>query len=96
MTQLVDTYQDTSTDGSPFGTFFLNNWYPQFKRIAAILGDFTFTLTRRLFLTSIGTDVKSWSYLSSYAYGTPVLGTFHASDLITVFYGILPNYATKG
>jgi hypothetical protein len=24
-----------------------------------------------------------------------VLGTFHASDLIQVFYGILPNYASR-
>ncbi|CAG8974658.1 hypothetical protein HYALB_00010754 [Hymenoscyphus albidus] len=95
MTSIVNTYQDQgSENGSPFGTFSFNNWYGQYKRMAAILGDLTFTLTRRLFLNGIGTEVKSWSYLSSYAFGTPFLGTFHASDLITVFYGILPNYAT--
>jgi hypothetical protein len=27
---LVATYPDVTTDGSPFRTLFLNNWYPQF------------------------------------------------------------------
>jgi triacylglycerol lipase len=31
--------------------------------------------------------------MSSYDHGTPVLGTFHGSDLLQVFFGILPNYA---
>ena len=95
---LVATYQDIAVDGSPFRTLFLNNWYPQFKRLAAILGDASFTLARRSFLSltsSVNPTVPSWSYLSSYDYGTPILGTFHASDLLQVFYGILPNYASK-
>lgn len=36
--ELVATYPDTTTYGSPFRTGILNNWYPQYKRIAAILG----------------------------------------------------------
>jgi carboxylesterase type B len=95
---LVDTYQTTTEDGSPFRTLLLNNWYPQFKRVAAIVGDITFTLTRRIFLeesSSVFPDVPSWSYLATYDYGTPILGTFHGSDLIQVFYGILPNNAAK-
>lgn len=95
---LVDTYQTTTEDGSPFRTLLLNNWYPQFKRISAIIGDLTFTLTRRLFLestSSVFPDVPSWSYLSTYDYGTPILGTFHGSDLLQVFYGVLPNNAAK-
>ncbi|KAF2502341.1 putative extracellular lipase [Lophium mytilinum] len=94
---LVATYPDDASAGSPFRTGDLWNWYPQFKRLAAILGDLTFTLSRRAFLTTataVNADVPSWSYLSSYDYGTPVLGTFHASDLLQVFYGILPNYAS--
>ncbi|KAF2005775.1 alpha/beta-hydrolase [Amniculicola lignicola CBS 123094] len=94
----VASYQNTLEDGSPFRTLLLNNWYPQFKRVAAIIGDITFTLTRRVFLTTASTvnpSVKSWSYLSTYDYGTPVLGTFHGSDLLQVFYGILPNNAAK-
>ncbi|KAK6518955.1 hypothetical protein TWF281_003646 [Arthrobotrys megalospora] len=94
---LVDTYPDVTTDGSPFRTGILNNWYPQYKRLAAILGDLTFTITRRAFLdiaNLVHPDVPSWSYLSSYDYGTPVLGTFHGSDLLQVFFGVLPNYAS--
>lgn len=95
--QLVASYPDDASDGSPFRTSIFNEWYPQFKRLAAILGDLTFTLTRRAFLeisSAINPDVPSWSYLASYDYGTPILGTFHGSDLLQVFYGILPNYAS--
>ncbi|KUJ09925.1 lipase [Mollisia scopiformis] len=94
---LVATYPDDASDGSPFNTSILYELYPEFKRLAAILGDLTFTLTRRIFLsvhTSLNPSVPAWSYLSSYDYGTPYLGTFHGSDLLQVFYGILPNYAS--
>lgn len=93
---IVSSYQNTIEDGSPFRTGLLNNLSPQFKRIAAILGDLTFILTRRLFLetaTQVNPGVPAWSYLASYDYGTPILGTFHASDLLQVFFGILPNNA---
>ncbi|KAH7413377.1 Alpha/Beta hydrolase protein [Cadophora sp. MPI-SDFR-AT-0126] len=95
---LVATYPETFFDGSPFRSGLLNNIYPQFKRLAAILGDLTFTLTRRSFLetaNALAPDVPSWSYMSSYDLGTPILGTFHGSDLLQVFFGILPNYAAK-
>ncbi|XXG96931.1 hypothetical protein Hte_003222 [Hypoxylon texense] len=95
---LVDTYDSSITAGSPFNTGILNSPYPEFKRLAAILGDMVFTLTRRIFLgAAVGSnpDVPSWSYLASYDYGTPILGTFHASDILQVFYGILPNYASN-
>lgn len=95
---IVGTYQTTTEDGSPFRTGLLNNFSPQFKRLSAIIGDLTFTLTRRLFLevaTQVNPDVPSWSYLSTYDYGTPILGTFHGSDILQVFFGILPNNARK-
>jgi triacylglycerol lipase len=95
---LVATYPDDPSAGSPFNTFLFNEWYPEFKRMAAILGDLTFTLTRRAFLnvhTAVNPSVPSWSYLSSYDYGTPILGTLHGSDILQVFYGILPNYASQ-
>lgn len=96
--QLVATYDSSVTAGSPFRTGVFNEVYPGFKRIAALLGDLVFTLTRRAFLSAAQTvnpSVPSWSYLSSYDYGTPILGTFHGSDLLQVFYGILPNYASS-
>lgn len=92
---LVATYQTVTDDGSPFRTWLLNSWYPQFKRVSAILGDITFTLTRRIFLDVASPSVPCWSYLSTYDYGTPVLGTFHGSDLLQVFYGILDNNAAN-
>ncbi|KAI1262278.1 alpha/beta-hydrolase [Xylariaceae sp. FL1019] len=94
---LVATYSASPIDGSPFNTGIANIIYPEFKRLAAILGDLVFTLTRRLFLENtfaVNPDVPSWSYLSSYDYGTPILGTFHGSDILQVFNGILPNYAS--
>jgi carboxylesterase type B len=93
---LVATYPDNPAAGSPFNTGELNEIYPQYKRLAAILGDVAFTLARRIFLdiaSSVRPSVPSWSYLASYAYGTPVLGTFHASDILTT-YGITPGFAS--
>ncbi|KAF3765646.1 lipase [Cryphonectria parasitica EP155] len=93
---LLDTYPDDIVSGSPFRTGLFNELYPQYKRIAAVLGDLVFTLTRRVFLastTAVNPDVPSWSYLSSYDYGTVYLGTCHGSDLLQVFYGIYDNYA---
>jgi carboxylesterase type B len=98
LTELVNTYDSFITSGSPFRTGIFNVLYPGFKRLAAILGDLVFTLTRRAFLEgtkAVNPSVPAWSYLSSYDYGTPILGTFHGSDLLQVFYGILPNYASR-
>ncbi|KAJ0125272.1 sterol esterase precursor [Diaporthe amygdali] len=95
---LLETYPQDITQGSPFRTSLLNELYPQFKRISALLGDLVFTLSRRGFLdvtNAVNPSVPSWSYLASYNYGTPFLGTFHGSDLLQVFFGIYDNYAAK-
>lgn len=95
--ELVEAYPQSISAGSPFNTGIFNEVYPGFKRLAALMGDFSFTITRRLFLehcTANHPEVPAWSYLASYAYGTPVLGSFHASDLVQVFFGVLPNYAS--
>ena len=92
---ILTAYPDDQAQGSPFGTGQLNQLYPQFKRLAAILGDLTFTLTRRGFLNTaaqVNPDVPFWSYLSSYFYGTPILGTFHGSDILQVFNNVPPAY----
>jgi carboxylesterase type B len=93
---LVDLYPDDPSAGSPFGTGIPYNIYPQFKRLAAILGDITFTITRRAFLTVAAEtypSVPSWSYLGTYDYGVPVLGTFHGSDILQAF-GITPSLSS--
>lgn len=87
---LVETYPEDASEGSPFRTGILNELYPGFKRVAALLGDLVFTLTRRVFLevaADANPDVPSWSYLFSRNYGTPVLGTFHGSELGAIFDG---------
>ena len=71
--------------GSPFNTSRANNIYPQYKRLAAIIGDLTFTLTRRSYLSVVSQYVRSWSYLSTYLHELPVLGTFHTSDVLVAF-----------
>ena len=96
--ELVGNYHNIWDDGSLFRTGIFNNIFPQFKRLSAILGDFTFTLTRRTWLDTssrLNPDVPSWSYLSSYDYLTPVLGTFHASDILQTFYGLFNNNAAR-
>ncbi|KAL2270659.1 hypothetical protein VTJ83DRAFT_30 [Remersonia thermophila] len=95
---LVNQYSPYVWDGSPFGSGLLYDIYPGFKRLAALLGDIAFTLTRRVFLehtTAANPNVPVWSYLASYNRGTPIMGTFHASDILQVFFGMLPNYASR-
>ena len=87
VTALVDIYPwKNGTEGSPFGTGSLNNEYPEFKRLGAILGDVFFTLMRRVYLSYLPPSVRVWSFLASWDRGTPILGTFHTSDLPRVFY----------
>lgn len=101
LTDMINTYGtglSSVVGGSPFRTGVLNEVFPGFKKRAAILGDLVFTLSRRLFLTATtgkNPAVPSWSYLMSQNEGTPILGTFHGSDLIQVFFGIKDNYAAK-
>ena len=101
---IVNSYPDDPSAGSPFRTGTLYNFYPQYKRLAAMLGDFAFTLSRRKFLevaTAIAPNVPTYSYLATYFYGTPVLGTFHATDLAEIYgpsflTGTTPSSATPG
>jgi len=89
VTGLVANYPDHpllgQPNGSPFNTGALNNLYPEFKRLAAILGDITFTLTRRVYLATVSTQVPAFSYLATYLHCTPILGTFHASDILYAY-----------
>jgi carboxylesterase type B len=85
---LVSTYPDNPSAGSPFDTGLLNEIYPQFKRLAAILGDVTFTLRRRSYLSTVASQVPAWSYISTYFSGTPILGTFHATDILQLYFDL--------
>lgn len=84
---LADTYPDNPSAGSPFGTLIFNNVYPEYKRLAALLGDQLFTLQRRrvLHFNVENGGAPAWTYLANYLFGTPILGTFHASDILQGF-----------
>lgn len=45
-----------------------------------------------LHTTRVNPDPKpAWSYQSSYFHGTPLVGTFHISDIVQIFYGLPPR-----
>ncbi|KAI9758178.1 MAG: 37S ribosomal protein S22 [Chaenotheca gracillima] len=91
---LVATYPDEASAGSPFGTGDLYNIYPQYKRLAAIIGDVFFTLARRYFLnvsSKVHPSVPSWSYLAAYDKNLPYIGTFHGSDVLAA-YGLTTGF----
>lgn len=93
---LVASYPSDAASGSPFRTGIANQIRPQYKRLAAILGDITFTLTRRVYLDLITPQIPAaYSYLNTYLFGTPILGTFHASDVLVNFFSLLPVTADK-
>ena len=62
MDELLRLYPQNVTQGSPFGTGTLNALTPEFKRIAAILGDFVFQAPRRFFLHNASGKQNTWSY----------------------------------
>lgn len=81
---LVATYPNNPD--SPAGIGASNETYPEFKRLAAILGDWEFAFMSRLLLQTFPATVPAWSYLATYESGTPVLGTYHATDLPHLYY----------
>ncbi len=55
-------YTSSITAGSPFDTSILNAITPQFKRIAAFIGDAVFQAPRRFFINKAASKQKVWSY----------------------------------
>ncbi|KAI3390867.1 hypothetical protein diail_8465, partial [Diaporthe ilicicola] len=76
---LVTTYPENPD--SPAGVGPSNTTYPEFKRLAAILGDWEFTFMSRLILEVFPATVPVWSYRATYESGTPILGTYHSTDM---------------
>jgi carboxylesterase type B len=63
----VGTYPDDPAAGSPFWTGPLYEIYPEFKRLAAIIGDYCLTLSRRVVLKTIANHLPgTWSYLGNF------------------------------
>ncbi|KAK7050555.1 carboxylic ester hydrolase [Favolaschia claudopus] len=86
-------YPSDQVDGSPFDTGLLNSVTPQFKRIAAFQGDAVFQAPRRFFQQTLSGKQKQWAFLSKREKAVPVLGSFHATDILNVYFdGELTDY----
>ncbi|EGN93858.1 hypothetical protein SERLA73DRAFT_126278 [Serpula lacrymans var. lacrymans S7.3] len=84
--KVMELYPVTPADGSPFNTGNNNTVTPQFKRVAAFLGDINFQGPRRFLLQARSGHRKIWSFLSKRMKDTPGFGAFHGSD-IDIIYG---------
>ncbi|OBR12533.1 Carboxylic ester hydrolase [Colletotrichum higginsianum IMI 349063] len=86
--KLLTLYPADQTAGSPFGTGDSNALYPQFKRISAITGDYSFESQRRQLLAAA--PGSKWNYLAEQALpaavldGTATLGEVTAADYADV------------
>ncbi|KAF9049528.1 carotenoid ester lipase precursor [Hymenopellis radicata] len=78
---LMDVYPSSLEDGSPFDTGDANALTPQFKRLAALQGDFVFQGPRRFFLSAMSGKQDIYSYVHRRLKQTPFLGSFHGSDV---------------
>ncbi|KAI6026036.1 Alpha/Beta hydrolase protein [Pisolithus marmoratus] len=76
-----DLYPDDPTQGSPFGVGTNDTLTPEYKRIAAFLGDFYFQAPRRYSLSILSTTQNVWSYIWKRDKFVPGIGSFHESDL---------------
>ncbi|KAF1974304.1 alpha/beta-hydrolase [Bimuria novae-zelandiae CBS 107.79] len=83
---LVATYPSNPDSPAGIGAAPINVTYPEFKRLAAILGDWEFVFPSRLLLESYPANVSAWSYLATYESGTPILGTYHSTDMPRLYY----------
>jgi hypothetical protein len=77
LTTFVNTYDITPTT--------IDGVYPEFDRLAEILGDALLTLKRREFLQDVAQSVDAWSFLGSWK-DFPIVGSFHTSDLPHLLY----------
>ncbi|KAH9970757.1 Alpha/Beta hydrolase protein [Lactifluus volemus] len=93
---LLKYYPDDQRAGSPFSTGFKNALSAQFKRTAALQGDFMFHGPRRLFLNHRATKQNSWGFVYKRTKEIPFIGSAHATDLVDSFGpGELRDYAIR-
>ncbi|CAG9956589.1 unnamed protein product [Clonostachys rosea f. rosea IK726] len=63
-----------------------NNTYAGFTQLAGMLGDAFFTMKRRELLDYLPAKVPAWSFLGNWLPDTPIVKTFHTSDVPRLFY----------
>ncbi|KAJ7441567.1 carotenoid ester lipase precursor [Mycena latifolia] len=84
---VLSFYPSDPASGSPFNTSDENTLTPQFKRIAAVLGDLAFQGPHRLFLQTRSELQPTWSYIYKRGKATPFLGAFHGIELDNAYGG---------
>jgi len=82
---LLQYYPDDQRAGSPFDTGDRDIFSPQFKRIAALQGDFVFHSPRRLLLQNVAGRQKSWGFIHKRGKDLPFIGAAHSTDLVNSF-----------
>ncbi|RPD58743.1 alpha beta-hydrolase [Lentinus tigrinus ALCF2SS1-7] len=84
VSRLLQLYPSDPAAGSPFDTGDANAFSPQYKRIAALTGDWFFNAPRRQLLDKISTRQTVYNFLSARANFAGV-GYPHTSDLLNAF-----------
>ncbi|PBK90022.1 sterol esterase [Armillaria gallica] len=85
MNNLSSAYPNDPAQGSPFGSGYNYTLTPEYKRIAAFNGDYSFQAPRRHFLEVASTTQPAWAYLYSRGNTTAYVGAYHGSDLTEFF-----------
>ncbi|KAG6908771.1 hypothetical protein DXG01_003383 [Tephrocybe rancida] len=82
---ILHHYPQDARQGSPFDTSFLNAISPQYKRIAAFMGDGVFQAPRRFLLDHRSGKQDTWAFLSKRFKAMPVIGAAHSTDLLNIY-----------
>jgi len=83
--EVLDLYPADPAAGSPFDTGDENAITPQYKRIAAILGDLNFQGPRRAMMQALAGRQPTWSFLSKRFKYLPLIGSGHESDIVIIY-----------
>ncbi|KAH9066827.1 carotenoid ester lipase precursor [Lactarius vividus] len=82
---LLKYYPNDQRAGSPFDTGIKNALSPQFKRTAALQGDFVFHGPRRYLFQHRADKQKSWGFIHKRGKNLPFLGAAHGTDILNSF-----------
>ncbi|KAH9030333.1 carotenoid ester lipase precursor [Lactarius pseudohatsudake] len=82
---LLKYYPDDQRAGCPFDTGIKNALSPQFKRTAALQGDFVFHGPRRHFLQNLAGKQRSWGFIHKRGKDLPFVGAAHITDVPNSF-----------
>ncbi|EMD33597.1 hypothetical protein CERSUDRAFT_117697 [Gelatoporia subvermispora B] len=82
--EIFALYPSDPTDGSPFDTGDLYAITPQYKRLAALVGDIEYHSQRRFFLNHTAGHQGAWSFQSK-EFKFPFIGAIDLSDMLNIW-----------